>query len=139
MKDKFFLDTNIIIYSFDFESRAKQKIATHLIENALDTRDGIISYQVIQEFLNVATRKFVKPLTTHDAKKYLQSVLIPLCHIYPDMDIYNVTLELVNRTNYSFYDSLILACALEAGCNKIYTEDLHDGHHIAGLKIINPF
>lgn len=53
--------------------------------------------------------------------------------------LYHEALALAKRTKYSFYDSLILASALAAGCKKIYTEDLQDGHHIIGLTIINPF
>jgi predicted nucleic acid-binding protein len=139
MSDKFFLDTNIFVYSFDFQSKTKQKIAVDLITKALDTQKGIISYQVVQEFLNVATRKFATPMTTHDAKLYLQKILDPLCQIYSSIDLYNEALMLAKHTGYSFYDSLILASAMGHGCKEIYTEDLQDGHHMTGLTIINPF
>lgn len=139
MSAKFFLDTNIFVYSFDSKSGEKQKIAMALIAEALASQNGMISYQVIQEFLNVATRKFATPLTVHDAQDYLQKVLDPLCQIYPDIDLYHETLALAKRTGYSFYDSLILTSALAGSCKKIYTEDLQDGQQIAGLTIINPF
>lgn len=139
MSVKFFLDTNIFVYSFDSQSKGKQKIAMELINHAFDTQNGMISYQIIQEFLNVATRKFATPLTTHDAQNYLKKVLEPLCQVYPNIDLYDEALALAKRTEYSFYDSLVLASALSGCCKEIYTEDLQDGHHIAGLKIINPF
>lgn len=139
MSAKFFLDTNIFIYSFDSEARDKQKIAMDLIAKALENQNGMISYQVIQEFLNVATRKFAIPLSTHDAKYYLENVLDPLCQIYPSLSLYDEALTLSKRTKYSFYDSLILASALAGDCQEIYTEDLQDNHHISGLTIINPF
>jgi len=139
MSVNFFLDTNIFVYSFDSREKTKQRISMDLINQALDTQKGMISYQVIQEFLNVATRKFVKPLSIDDAKSYLQKVLDPLCQIYPNINIYNEALSLAKRTGYSFYDSLILASAFAGDCKEIYTEDLQDGHHITGLTIINPF
>ncbi|MBV8802902.1 MAG: hypothetical protein JO131_08090 [Gammaproteobacteria bacterium] len=71
MSVNFFLDTNIFVYSFDSCDKAKQKISMHLINQALDSQHGMISYQVIQEFLNAAIRKFVKPLSMDDAKYYL--------------------------------------------------------------------
>ena len=61
MKDKFFLDTNIIVYSFDSGDSAKRKVSGELIKRAHQGK-GCISFQVIQEFLNVATRKFEKPM-----------------------------------------------------------------------------
>ena len=58
MSDRFFIDTNIFVYTFDHVNNNKKAIARSLIQNALSSGEGVISYQVIQEFLNVATRKF---------------------------------------------------------------------------------
>ena len=63
MKDRFFLDTNIIVYSFDSNAVEKQKKARELIAESLSSGNGIISVQVVQEFLNVATKKFKTFLT----------------------------------------------------------------------------
>lgn len=139
MSDKFFLDTNILVYSFDNHAKAKRNVALDLVESALETHLGIISYQVVQEFLNVATRKFAKPLTSHDAQAYLQKVLGPLCEVYPSIELYHEALTLSKQMGYSFYDCLILASAVSSGCDKIYTEDMQHGQRIAGLSIINPF
>lgn len=73
MNDKFFLDTNILVYSFDSASPLKRKAAKDLIKKA-HAGKGCISFQVIQEFLNVATRKFEVPLKTTDAQNYLAKV-----------------------------------------------------------------
>lgn len=91
MKDKYFLDTNILIYSFDKRDRKKQNTAQKLISLALNTHRGIISTQVIQEFVNVATRKFVTPLTTSDCKSYIETILTPLCEIFPNIALYRLT------------------------------------------------
>ena len=139
MSARFFLDTNIFIYSFDSSAPAKQQTARKLIMEALRSNLGVISYQVIQEFLSVASRKFKKPLITPDLLIYFDEVLSPLCDIYPSLDFYRFALEVKDQTGFSFYDSLIIASAIRTGCKKIYTEDMQDGREVMGVKIINPF
>ena len=60
MSARFFLDTNIFVYSFDRGSAAKSRRATQLIREAVSTRKGIVSYQVVQEFFNLALRRFAQ-------------------------------------------------------------------------------
>lgn len=67
--ERFFLDTNIFVYTFDIRSPLKRARANDLVACALDTRRGVISNQVVQEFLNVATRKFVKPMLAPEAQR----------------------------------------------------------------------
>ena len=66
MSVKYFLDTNILIYSFDHSSKNKQTIAQNLIQKALTDNAGVISWQVAQEFLNASTRLFKKIFTPQD-------------------------------------------------------------------------
>jgi predicted nucleic acid-binding protein len=139
MSDKFFIDTNIFVYCFDDRQPDKKVRALALISDALQTGNGIISWQVMQEFLNVSTRKFQVPLKPEDAKVYLQKVLHPLCHVFPDLDLYGTALDVLKETNYSFYDSLIIAGALRGGCVILYSEDLNPGHQVDGVKVVNPF
>ncbi len=139
MKDRFFIDTNIFIYSFDSNNPDKQQIALELIGNALQSSSGVISYQVIQEFLNVASRKFVKPLSISDCQKYLNIVLEPLCEVFTSFELYHQALEIMDRWRLSFYDSLIISAAFKANCNLIYTEDLQHGQKVGDLEIVNPF
>jgi predicted nucleic acid-binding protein len=139
MSDKYFLDTNIFVYCFDDRQPEKKVRSLALIAEALQTGDGIISTQVMQEFLNVATRKFSVPLKPEDGKVYLQKVMYPLCHVFPDLDLYQTALDILRETGYSFYDSLILSGALRGGCTILYSEDLHAGQQVDRVKIINPF
>jgi predicted nucleic acid-binding protein len=139
MKDKYFLDTNILVYSFDHTSPMKQKKANQLIKTALLESNGCISYQVIQEFLNVATKKFTPPLSVLDCQRYLDFVLQPLCQIFTSIDLYLKALDVMGRWQYSFYDSLILAAALQADCKILYSEDLRHEQSIKSLTILNPF
>jgi len=139
MSAKFFLDTNIVVYTFDVRAPKKKRRAQELVEQALRTQQGVVSTQVVQEFLNVATRKFAVPLKLSDAQQYLQDVLSPLCLVFPSIDLYRQALALQQETQYSFYDSLIIGGALQAGCDMLYSEDLQHGQHIRGLHIRNPF
>ena len=139
MSAKHFLDTNIFVYSFDESQPEKRERALNLIAEALQSGDGLISAQVIQEFLNVATRKFTSPMKTADCQAYLTRVLHPLCQVTPDLALYEASLDIQQETGYSFYDSLILAGALRGGCTTLYSEDLQAGQQVRGLHIINPF
>jgi len=139
MSAKYFLDTNIFVYSFDQSQPGKRERALELIADALQNGEGLISAQVIQEFLNVATRKFATPLKTADCQAYLIKVLHPLCQVYPDLALYESCLEIQAETGYSFYDALILAGALRGGCGILYSEDLQADQQVRELQIINPF
>ena len=139
MSAKYFLDTNIIVYSFETNQHTKKEQALALVKDALQSGNGIISTQVIQEFFNVAFRKFVTPPNVEDSKIYLKTVLNPLCKVYPDQSLYEDCLKIRQETNYSFYDALILAGALHGGCDILYSEDFQANQQIGGLRIINPF
>lgn len=139
MSAKYFIDTNIFIYCFDPSQPDKQSRAQKLVGEALLSGDGAISWQVVQEFINVATRKFSQPLTPEDARQYLLQVLNPLCRVYPSLEIYQSAVDISARTHFSFYDALILSGAISAGCEILYTEDLQSGRLIDGVKIQNPF
>ncbi len=135
MSVEFFLDTNILVYTFDPTDHAKQTRALSLVENALEHQTGVISYQVVQELLNVATRKFAHPLTPQQARRYLETVLEPLCSVYASVPLYRKAIDVQERWRHGFYDSLIIASALQAGCHTLYSEDLHDGQAIESCGI----
>lgn len=139
MKDKYFLDTNVLVYTFDSSNKTKQEKSQTLIGNALNGQYGIISFQVVQEFMNVATQKFAVPLTLPDCKAYLDHVLMPLCEVLPSQALYKHALEIKEDYKFSFYDSLIIAAAIAGDCNLLYTEDLQSNQKIHGTTIKNPF
>ena len=139
MSGKFFLDTNILVYSFDARQSTKQRIAQGLIDKALLSQKGFISTQVVQEFLHVALRKFEKPLSVQEARAYLDTVLSPLCEVFPTIKLYHRALELQHETGFSFYDALIIASASEGESKILYSEDMQTNRRIAGLILQNPF
>ena len=135
----FFLDTNILVYSFDSSSPQKQRIALDLIEQALSSRRGVISSQIVQEFLNVALGKFARPMTVSEAREYLHTILMPLCQHYPSLADYDQALLVKETSGYSFYDALVVSAAAVMGCQTLYSEDLQTGRSINGVRILNPF
>lgn len=135
---EFFLDTNILAYTFDTNDKYKRAVATELVTRAFDG-SGCISLQVVQEFLNLALRKFKPVMTKQQAEKYLETVLNPLCVYYPDIATYHRALAIQERWRYSWYDSLIITAAIDSGCDTLYSEDLQHGQTIETLTITNPF
>lgn len=138
MSDRYFLDTNILIYSFDDTDGRKRDRARALIADAL-AGPGVISFQVVQEFLNVALRKFSKPMTAQQARDYLDAVLVPLCRVQSEPELYRDALAAQQRWRFSFYDSLVVAAALRSRCSILYSEYLQHGQAIGDLVVIDPF
>ncbi len=139
MNGRFFLDTNVFVYSFDRSAPAKARRAAQLIRRAVETRKGIVSYQVAQEFFNVALRRFAQPMTVADAEQYLSTVFRPLMAIHSSQGLYGEALRLSDRYRLSWYDSLIIAGAIEGQCSVLYSEDLQVGQRFGDLEIENPF
>lgn len=139
LRGNFFIDTNVLVYSFDKNMPHKQQNAQGIIRYALQTQRGIISTQVVQEFINLALRKFVPPLSSNDVRQYLQTVLLPLCQHFPSISFYDQTLSIQVETGYAWYDSLIVAAAIESGCTTLLSEDLQHNRKIRTVTILDPF
>lgn len=134
-----FLDSNILVYMFDQRDDRKRGMAINIIEQGLLDGSACISAQVIQESLNVCIRKLLKPLTPESAARVLKSTLLPLCKVWPNEALYLKGLQLQQRWSLSFYDALIVAAALQAGCTRLLSEDMQHGLRIETLRIENPF
>ena len=134
MKDKIFIDTNILLYAYSTEKN-KQEIA----QNIINTNNNIyISKQVINETINILIKKFklnIKDII--NVVKELEKEFIIL-----DFDIQTQlnALKLKQTYNLQFYDALIVSTALKNSCTILYSEDMQDKLVIEKkLKIINPF
>ncbi len=134
-----FLDSNVIIYLFDDEDPRNYSISHGIVSGALDEGTATISFQVVQETLNVLSRGMSRPVTDRDIREAFVSILVPLWTVMPSPALYERALNVRERYGFSFYDSLIVAAALEAGCDRLLSEDLQDGQVIEGLRIENPF
>ncbi len=136
MSDKVFLDTNILIYSYSKDEKQKQKIALKVIDKY--SRGIIISTQVINELTNILFKKFKIDATT------IKKTIIELDSVFNIGEFDIVTqikaVEIKEKYRLQFYDSLILATALENRCTILFSEDMQDGQVIENtLTIVNPF
>jgi len=139
MSGRFFLDTNVFAYPFDPNAPVKAKRASRLIQRAADTGEGIVSYQVVQEFFNVAFRRFSPAMTIAEAEQYFVTVFRPLLAVHSSPALYVSALRIKAEHRLAWYDSLIVAAALEGQCDTLYTEDLQNGKKIDELTVQNPF
>lgn len=139
MSAEFFIDTNIFVYQLDRTDQRKHTVAEDIVREALATGNGCISSQVVQECLNVALRKAEVPLSLADARAYLDAVLLPLMQITVSEALYHRALDVQGRWRFGFYDSLIVAAALMAGCRTLLSENLQHGQKLDSLTIVDPF
>lgn len=139
MADRFFFDTNLFIYSMTDDDPVKARIASALIRRALAAQKGAVSYQVVQEFFNLALKRFARPMSTAECREYLETVLRPMLRVHSSVELYSEALALKNRYKLSWYDSLIVCAAIEAECTILYSEDMQHGQRFGTLEIRNPF
>lgn len=126
-----FLDTNVLIYAQG--AGAKSETARRTI-----LAGGVISVQVLNEFAAVLRRKFnLEWEVIAEAVADVRTALDPVRPI--DVVTHTEAVSLARTHRFSFYDSLIVASALEAGCDTLLTEDLQAGRRVEGLTIVNPF
>ncbi len=131
MSDKAFVDTNIVVYASIEDPKTARAKST--LQSA-----QIISLQVLNEFANVARRRLKR---SPDEIGKITLWLRQAFEIRPlSLQLHDAALVLCDRYGYTFYDSLIIATALEAGCKTLYSEDLQHKQLIdKRLRIINPF
>jgi predicted nucleic acid-binding protein len=139
MKDKLFFDTNIFVYAYDDRDLRKHRIATDLIREFTATKNVVISYQVVQEFFNVALGKSARKLTHEDARKVLDDLFRPLKIVSPSFALVSEGIHIQQRYKLSWYDSLIVSAAQYAGCDLLYSEDLQHGQQFGAVTVHDPF
>ncbi len=137
MTGRNFLDTNVLIYSVDGSAPAKRDTARRLIEYAITDGTGVISFQVVQEWMNVALKRLNMP--ARDVELFYHRFLAPLWRIQPSADLCQTALSIHQETGWSWYDSLIVGAASLDGCPVLFSEDLQAGRTVRGVKIVNPF
>jgi predicted nucleic acid-binding protein len=126
------LDTNILIYFLSGEG-FKADRADELIADG-----GTISVQVLNEIANVARRKM--RLSWGETNSFL-AVVRDLLQVIPmTVEIHDAGIEMAQRYGFAIYDAMIVAAALEAGCDVLWSEDMHDGLVVEDrLRVMNPF
>lgn len=139
MSDRFFLDTSLFVCAVDPGDPAKQAIAIEWITTAHQTGNGLLSYQIVQEWFNVVLRKAAVPLKLDEASSIYRTLIEPLWRIQSSRELLDTALDLHRTDSFSWWDSLIVSAAIHGSCHELLSEDLQDGREISGVRIHNPF
>jgi len=137
MSDKFFVDTNILIYAYDTQAGNKHESCKNKIRELWNDENGVISTQVIQEFYVNVTKKIPKPLSIEQARGILNQYETWQVEII-EAPLVSFASKIQERNQLSFWDSLIIATAVQGNVKVLYSEDLNTGQIIEGIEIINP-
>lgn len=126
-----FFDSNILVYAFSTDTRRERALTTI-------AGGGVISAQVLNEFTNVLRKKQRQDWPVIEAA--VQSIRFRFPDVAPlTADTHAAALALAREHTLAFYDALIVAAAIEAGCDILYSEDMQHGRSIDGLTIVDPF
>lgn len=140
MIDKIFIDTNILVYLFDKTERQKQTKAKKIISERLSSSKFFLSVQVINEFINITSKKISFPIPLNKQKEIID--LLNDIFIIASLSLETTlsAIEIKNKYKYSFWDSLIISSAIENKCNILFSEDMQHGSIVEStLTIVNPF
>lgn len=131
-----FLDTNVLVYADDLDAGERREVARAIVRQAVQTREAVLSTQVLQEYFVIATRKLGVDVVAARHKVELLSTL-EIVRIETAMIL--EAIDLTRLHSISFWDALIVRAASAAGCRRLITEDLQDGALLAGVTVTNPF
>ena len=137
MNAKTFVDTNVLIYAYDIDARAKREVAKSILKELWIQRAGVLSPQVLQEFYVNITRKIASPLSKPAARAVVDSYIV-WCVDTTAADI-SAAFRIEDEAHIGFWDALIVASARKAAADRVLSEDLNAGQVISGVRIENPF
>ncbi len=137
MSDKYFVDTNILMYAHDTAAGEKHERAKALVEELWRERKGVVSTQVLQELAVNLRRKTANPLGVRATRDIVADYLTWQIVVNGGDSILEA-LELEVRYQIPFWDALVVQAAQSAGTQVLYSEDLLDGQSYGPVRVINP-
>src|SRR6266704_2575276 len=137
MNGRTFVDTNVLIYAHDVDSKSKHEIAKNILRELWSERTGVLSMQVLQEFYVNVTRKIASPLSKDLARLVVSSYAMWCMETTPTE--ISAAFRIEDESRIGFWDALIISSAAKSGASRILSEDLSAGQRIAGVLIENPF
>jgi len=138
MPDRTFVDTNILVYAHDVSAGIKHATAKKLIQELWENKTGCLSIQVMQEFYVSVTQKVPNPMDYVNAIGIIRDLTYWKVHEPKNEDVLNAV-DIQQRYQISFWDSMILQSALQLECSLLWSEDLNPGQVYESVKLINPF
>lgn len=137
MSDKYFVDTNILMYAHDTSAGVKHERAKALVEELWRDRTGVVSTQVLQELSVNLRRKAGRPLDVKATREIVADYLTWQVIVNGGESILEA-LDVEARHQISFWDALVLQAAHASGAEILYSEDLSDGQTYGSVRVINP-
>ena len=137
MSDKYFVDTNILVYAHDRSSGAKHERALELVQELWHSGEGVLSTQVLQELCVNLRRRTANPLSFDEIRRVIRDYS-GWRTIVNGPDSIVEALEIEERYKLSFWDALILQAAEAAGVTALYSEDFATGQSYGSIRVINP-
>lgn len=134
MPDRYFIDTNLLIYRYSQQDEDKRAVVARLLSSA----ECVVSVQVMNEFCNVIRRRF--PAQFADIESVVREIhaLVPIEELRMEDTLSAV--QISRQHGFQYYDALILACAKRLGCQAVLSEDMQHGFVLdRQLTIVNPF
>jgi predicted nucleic acid-binding protein len=129
---KIFFDTNTLLYLLSSDSKKADWVSSNLQQS------NVISVQVLNEFTSASLRKI--KISNAELDEFLDLFMSTFNVIKLDIETFKTGLMISRRYGYQHYDSMIIAAALEAGCERLYSEDMQHRQIInKKLQIVNPF
>jgi predicted nucleic acid-binding protein len=136
-----FVDTNVLLYAYSSVNEGeieKVEAAKRLIDRLTNDAELILSAQVLNEFISVASKKGTRPLTMVELAEIVvrlsTQTVIPI-----DASLVRLALKRTETSRISDWDALIVEAAIRSGATTLYTEDMHHGTRYGELELINPF
>lgn len=137
MPDKYFVDTNILLYAHDRSAGLKHERARQLVERLWTSGQGVLSTQVLQELCINLRRKITKPLPVEEVRGLIQDYLSWEIVVNTPASVLQA-LEIEVRYETSFWDALVLQAAESSGAGVLYSEDFAAGQKYGPVQVINP-
>lgn len=137
MIEKVFIDSNIFIYAYTGDDEQKHSVARNVLCNNVLNNEIVLSVQILNEFYSVMAR-YKYP---HNEIKSCLNEIVEQVKVMPlELETIKRCIFIKEKYSYSWWDSLVLASALENDCTVLYSEDLQCNQIIENqLKIVNPF
>jgi predicted nucleic acid-binding protein len=137
MSDKYFVDTNILVYAHDRSAGVKHQRAQELLERLWDSGEGVLSTQVLQELCINLRRKVSHPLPVDEVRQLIRDYSTwEVVTNTPESVLQALDIEARHKT--SFWDALIVQAASSSGASILYSEDLATGQSYGAVQVVNP-
>jgi predicted nucleic acid-binding protein len=137
MSDRYFVDTNILMYAHDTSAGVKHERARAVVEDLWHARSGVVSTQVLQELCVNLRRKAGRPTDLKTTREIIRDYLAWEVYVNTGGSILEA-LELEKRYRISFWDALIIQAAEASGAAVLYSEDLSEGQKYGAVRVVNP-